>query len=69
MKRQFSYLLDRLSNFFAHRKGLLPLSGLLMIAINFILRLTAQGWLVETDFFLHFGLLTTIIGFMLYWVF
>jgi hypothetical protein len=32
-----SRLVDNASNYFAHRKGLLPLLGILLVIINFIL--------------------------------
>jgi hypothetical protein len=60
--------LDRLSDFIAHRKGLLPLVGLLLIIVNLILKFyPGSGWLVETDLLLHTGLIITIIGFLLAW--
>ncbi len=67
MKRKLSRWLSQLSTFFAHRKGLLPILGIMMIILNFILRLTTQGWLEHTDFFLHAGVVTSLIGLMLYW--
>lgn len=61
-------ILDRLSDFVAHRKGLLPLIGLLLIIVNLILQFyPGSGWLVETDLLLHTGLVITIIGFLLAW--
>ncbi len=65
MSAWISKLLDRLSEFVAHRKGLLPLLGLLLILVNFILRLVPAGWLTTTDLFLHLGLLLAIVGFLL----
>lgn len=67
MKLAFSRFIDHLSEFFAHRKGLLPLIGLLMICLNFAFRLFPLGWLTTTDFFLHLGLLLAIFGLMLTW--
>lgn len=64
---KLSKFIDDASEFFAGRKGLLPLIGLALIVINFILRLTVAGWLVQTDFFLHLGLIVAILGFMLAW--
>lgn len=64
---KISKFIDRISEFFAARKGLLPLLGLAMVALNFILRLAVPGWLADTDFFLHLGLILAIFGFMLAW--
>jgi len=33
--------------------------------LNFIIRLAIPGWLQETDFFLHVGLILAILGFLL----
>lgn len=65
MMNTLSTLLDRLSEFFAHRKGLLPLVGLGFILINFALQFLPSGWLVQTNCFLHLGVLLAIVGFML----
>lgn len=65
MLQGFSRFLDRASNFLAARKGLLPILGILLIIINFIFRLVIPGWFQETDFFLHLGLVTAILGFLL----
>lgn len=65
MNNHLSGFLDRLSEFFAHRKGLLPLVGFLLVIMNFALQLFPAGWLAQTDFFLHLGVLTAILGFLL----
>lgn len=65
MIQKFSTLLDRVSEFTAHRKGLLPLIGLLLIVVNFILQILTAGWLTQTNFFLHLGIILAIFGLML----
>jgi uncharacterized membrane protein SirB2 len=66
--KSFNQLLDRLSNFFAHRKGLLPFSGILLVAINALLQFyPGAGWFVESNLLLHFGVILAIFGFMLAW--
>ncbi|MDX1437466.1 MAG: hypothetical protein R3335_11685 [Anaerolineales bacterium] len=61
-------LLDFFSDYFAHRKGLLPLLGILLVAANFIVRLLAPAsWLAETDLLLHLGLIISILGILLAW--
>ena len=63
-----SKLLDRLSEFLARRKGLLPLVGILLIVANLILQfLLPPGWLVSTNLLLHAGLVIAIFGLMLAW--
>lgn len=69
MTQWISSLLDSASEFFAHRKGLLPLAGLALIVINLILvsALPAESYLVKSNLFLHLGLLLAIFGLMLSW--
>ncbi len=67
MLQRFNRFLDWFSNYFAHRKGLLPLIGLILILVNFVLAFFVQGWVKETNLFLHAGLVIAIIGFMIAW--
>jgi hypothetical protein len=68
MLKWFSKTLDTLSEFLASRKGLLPFIGLLFILANFVLRFLPSGWLSQTDFFLHLGIILAILGFLFAWV-
>ncbi len=65
--QKFSRFLDRISEFLAARKGLLPSIGLLLVVINFILQFFSIGWVAESNLFLHLGLILAIIGFLLAW--
>lgn len=65
MLQKFSTFLDHLSEFTAHRKGLLPLIGLTLIVLNFILQVFPAGWLTQTNLFLHLGVILGIFGLML----
>ncbi len=63
-----SKLLDRLSEYLAHRKGLLPILGLLMILVNLLIQfIFPGGFLATTNLFLHVGLIAAIFGLMLAW--
>ncbi|KAA3647769.1 MAG: hypothetical protein DWQ07_01950 [Chloroflexi bacterium] len=63
-----SRFLDRLSEFFAARKGLLPIVGLLLIALNFVVQfLPMMGFVATSDLFLHLGIVIAILGFLLAW--
>lgn len=64
-----SKLLDWLSNFLAHRKGLLPLIGILLVTINYILFFFFPfgHWLITSNLFLHLGVIVAIFGIMLAW--
>ena len=68
MKKSLSQFLDKLSNFLAPRKGLIPLLGMGLIIINLLIQFILPGsWIASTNLFLHFGLLTAIFGLMLAW--
>jgi hypothetical protein len=61
-------LVDNASNFFAHRKGLLPLIGIVLIIINYILPFIFGLTLITgSNLFLHLGVIVAIFGFMLAW--
>ncbi len=63
-----SRLFDWLSEFLAHRKGLLPLIGVVLIMMNLVLQFTLPpGWLVSTNLLLHLGLVIAILGLMIAW--
>jgi hypothetical protein len=63
-----SKLLDRVSEFLAHRKGLLPIVGIIMVLLNLIIQFILPGNLLATsNLFLHVGLIVAIFGLMLAW--
>jgi hypothetical protein len=63
-----SKLLDFMSDFFAHRKGLLPIIGLLLILCNLGIQFVFSGsFLATSNLFLHIGLIFAIFGLMLSW--
>ncbi len=58
--------LDWLSEFLAVRRGLLPIIGILLVILNWVLRVTFVGSpLVEADFLLHLGIVVAVFGLML----
>jgi hypothetical protein len=67
--RWLSKLLDHASNYLAHRKGLLPLSGILFVILNFILPyfFIEPNFFTLSNFFLHLGVVVAILGMMLAW--
>jgi len=61
-----SHLIDRLSEALAHRKGLLPTVGIVLIAANLALQFVLPpGWLLTSNLLLHLGILVAIFGLML----
>ena len=68
MFQKLNHFVDLASEFFAARKGLLPLIGILFIVANGILQFIpgAGGW-AHTNIFLHVGVVLAIFGIMLAW--
>jgi hypothetical protein len=63
-----SKLLDQMSEYFAHRKGLLPIIGLCLIILNLLIQfIIPWSFLASTNLFLHVGLIIAIFGLMLSW--
>ncbi len=63
-----SKLVDTASNYFAHRKGFLPLLGILFVIINFVLPFfVSPNFFTLSNFFLHLGIVVAIFGMMLGW--
>jgi hypothetical protein len=65
----FSKFLDQASEYLAHRKGLLPLTGIGLIVINLLVvsLLPANWYIVHSNLFLHLGLVVALFGLMLAW--
>lgn len=60
--------LDALGDFLEKRRGLLPLIGLGLIILNWILQVVpgpGSGWIVDSNLFLHLGLVVSLIGILL----
>jgi hypothetical protein len=66
--RWLSKLVDSASNYFARRKGLLPLLGILLVIINYILPfIFGLNLITGSNLFLHLGVIVAIFGLMLAW--
>lgn len=58
-------LIDKMSHFFGRYPGLLPIVGLLLIILNLLLQPFQDVWIVESNLFLHLGLIISLIGILL----
>ncbi len=66
--QKFNTFLDHLSDFLSKRKGLMPLLGILLVVVNFVLSLIpGLGWIAESNLFLHLGVILGLLGFMIAW--
>jgi len=68
MRSKFNQFLDTTSEYFAHRKGLLPAVGILLVLANAVIQFfPSAGWLVDTDLLLHLGIIVALVGILLAW--
>jgi hypothetical protein len=47
---------------------LLPIIGMLLIVLNFILQFFPLGWFTQSNLLLHLGLVVAIFGMMMAWI-
>jgi hypothetical protein len=63
-----SKLLDRMSEYLARRKGLLPIIGIILVIVNLLVQfIFPNSPLAFSNIFLHIGLILAIFGLMLSW--
>ena len=65
MAKWLSKRIDKLSNYLAVRKGLLPLLGIGLVAANLLLQFLPAGWLGQSNLLLHLGVVLSIFGLLL----
>jgi hypothetical protein len=61
-------LVDKLNDFFATRPGLLPMIGIALVILNLLLQIfpgPGSGWLVDSNLFLHLGIISSVVGILL----
>jgi hypothetical protein len=68
MGQKLNTLVDSLSEFFAARKGLLILVGIILVVCNALLQFFPRiGWLGTSNLLLHLGIVIALIGVLLAW--
>ena len=68
MGNRLNALVDFLSEFFATRKGLLILVGIIFVLCNALLQFFPDvGWLGTSNLLLHLGVVIALIGVLLAW--
>lgn len=59
-------MLNRITDFLAHYRGLPTLAGMGLILINLVFQfLPEMGWLRESNLFLHLGVLLSLAGILM----
>ena len=62
-----SRIIDKLSSFLAAKKGLLPLTGIGLVIINYLLPIVTTHYIATSNLFLHLGVIIAVLGIMLAW--
>lgn len=66
LETALSKLLDNMSEYFAARKGLLPLLGALLVLLNLLMEIIfPAAYLTEIGLFLHLGIIVAVFGLVL----
>jgi hypothetical protein len=59
-------ILDKSADFMAEKPGFLPLLAIGLIVLNLLLQIfPGSGWIVESNLFLHFGLIIGFLGLLI----
>jgi hypothetical protein len=61
-------ILDKLNELIGESPGLLPMLGIGLIILNFLLQFfpgPGSGWFIDSNLLLHVGLLMSLIGILL----
>lgn len=68
MGHKLNQFLDFLSETLAPRKGLLLIIAIVFVITNYVLQFVpGAGWIVQTNLFLHLGVIVGLIGVMVAW--
>lgn len=57
--------LDKVGDFLGEKPGILPLIGIGLIVLNFLLQFFPGNWVTDANVFLHLGLIISLIGLLL----
>lgn len=67
MDERINELVERINGFLMRKPGALPLVGVGLIVVNFVLQLFpgSEAWIARSNLFLHLGLILSLIGLLL----
>lgn len=67
MDERINHIIEAVNDFMVERPGITPLLGVLLIIINFLLQIYPgpDTWIVGSNFFLHLGLILSVVGLLL----
>jgi hypothetical protein len=59
------WMLNKVSSFMSHYKGLPAMIAVALVVLNFILQFFPLGWFSSSNFFLHLGIIVGLIGILM----
>ena len=67
MNERINNFIERINEFLMRKPGALPLVGIGLIVLNFVLQVFPgpEAWIVGSNLFLHLGLVVSLLGLML----
>lgn len=67
MDERINELVERINDFLVRKPGALPLVGVGLIVVNFVLQLFPgpEAWIARSNLFLHLGLILSLVGLLL----
>lgn len=67
MDERINEVVERINGFLMRKPGALPLAGVGLIVVNFVLQLFPgpEAWIVRSNLFLHLGLVLSVVGLLL----
>lgn len=67
MNERINDLVERINGFLMRKPGALPLVGVGLIVVNFVLQVLpgSDAWIARSNLFLHLGLIMSLVGLLL----
>ncbi|MFW6096535.1 MAG: hypothetical protein ACOC9Z_00575 [Chloroflexota bacterium] len=67
MNERINDLVERINGFLVRKPGALPLAGVGLIVVNFVLQVFPgpEAWIARSNLFLHVGLIMSLVGLLL----
>lgn len=67
MNEWINELVERINGFLVRKPGALPLAGVGLIVVNFVLQVFPgpEAWIARSNLFLHLGLIMSLVGLLL----
>jgi hypothetical protein len=67
MDERINSLIEQINDFMVERPGVVPMTGILLIALNLLMQIYPgpENWIAASNLFLHLGLILSVAGLLL----